>query len=146
MLLTPLLLALAQAATPATAATTHIAIDGHQLTVEVAADNASREHGLMGRTALEHGHGMLFVFPDDAPRWFWMKNTLIPLDILFFGSDARLVSMQLNVPPCTSDPCPSYASNADAKYVVELPAGAADRLHIHQGDTLKLPAKTISAR
>ncbi|MCK5999784.1 DUF192 domain-containing protein, partial [Klebsiella pneumoniae] len=66
-----------------------------RITVELATNAASREHGLMGRTRLASDHGMLFVFPDTQPRWFWMKNTLIPLDILYFDGHRKLVSMQL---------------------------------------------------
>lgn len=146
MLLTTLILGLAQAATTKPAATTWITLHQHQLGVEVAADAASREHGLMNRTHLPRGHGMLFVFTDDAPRWFWMKNTLIPLDILFFDKNATLVSMQLNVPPCKHDPCPAYASNVPARYALELPGGSADRLHLETGDQMTLPATSIVAR
>lgn len=147
MLLTALMLGLAQAATATPAApTSQITLHEHKISIEVAADAASREQGLMNRTHLAKGRGMLFVFPDDAPRWFWMKNTLIPLDILFFDANATLLSMQLNVPPCKHDPCPTYASNGPARYVLELSGGSAERLHIESGDQMTLPTKPIVAR
>ena len=113
-----------------------VQLHGHRFSTELATDDASREHGLMMRTELPADHSMLFVFPDTQPRWFWMKNTLIPLDILYFDADRQLVSMQLDVPPCKADPCPSYPSDAPARYVLELPAGTARRIGVEQGDEL----------
>jgi uncharacterized membrane protein (UPF0127 family) len=113
-----------------------VTLHGHQFTTEFATDDASRERGLMMRTELAPDHSMLFVFPDTEPRWFWMKNTLIPLDILYFGADRKLVSMQLDVPPCKADPCPAYPSDAPARYVLELPAGTARRIGVQTGDAL----------
>jgi uncharacterized membrane protein (UPF0127 family) len=65
-----------------------------------------------------------------------MKNTLIPLDILYFDDNRKLVSMQLDVPPCKADPCPSYPSDLPARYVLELPAGTARRIGAAIGDEL----------
>ena len=113
-------------------------LHGHHFSTELATDDASRERGLMMRTELAADHSMLFVFPDTQPRWFWMKNTLIPLDILYFDADRKLVSMQLDVPPCKADPCPSYPSDAPARYVLELPAGTARRIGVESGDELKV--------
>jgi uncharacterized membrane protein (UPF0127 family) len=113
-----------------------VTLHGHRFTTEFATDDASRERGLMMRKELAADHSMLFVFPDTEPRWFWMKNTLIPLDILYFGADRKLVSMQLNVPPCKADPCPAYPSDAPARYVLELPAGTARRIGVQTGDAL----------
>lgn len=115
-----------------------VELHGHRFSTELATDEASREHGLMLRTELAADHSMLFVFPDTQPRWFWMKNTLVPLDILYFDTDLKLVSMQLDVPPCKADPCPSYPSDAAARYVLELPAGTARRIGVESGDELKV--------
>jgi uncharacterized membrane protein (UPF0127 family) len=117
-----------------------VVLHGHEIGVELATDPASREHGLMGRTRLKPDHGMLFVFPDVQPRTFWMKNTLIPLDILYFDGDRKLVSMQLDVPPCAADPCATYPSDLPARYVLELAAGRAERIGARVGDTLTLDA------
>jgi uncharacterized membrane protein (UPF0127 family) len=113
-----------------------VELHGHRFGTEFATDDASRERGLMMRTELPADHSMLFVFPDTQPRWFWMKDTLVPLDILYFDADRRLVSMQLDVPPCKADPCPSYPSDAPARYVLELPAGTARRIGVQTGDEL----------
>lgn len=133
------------AAVPQTSAPA-VALHGHRFSTEFATDDASREHGLMMRTELAAGHSMLFVFPDTQPRWFWMKNTLIPLDILYFDADRKLVSMQLDVPPCKADPCPSYPSDAPARYVLELPAGTARRIGAQAGDELTVEGTIAPVR
>ena len=115
-----------------------VMLHGQRFSAEFATDASSREHGLMMRTTLAPDHSMLFVFPYTAPQAFWMKNTLIPLDILYFDTDRRLVSMQLNVPPCKADPCPVYPSDAPARYVLELSAGTARRIGAKAGDELKV--------
>jgi uncharacterized membrane protein (UPF0127 family) len=94
----------------------------------------------MMRTELAADHGMLFVFPASNPQAFWMKNTLIPLDILYFDDARRLVSMQLDVPPCKADPCPIYPSSGPARYVLELAAGTARRIGVKVGDPLTVNA------
>ena len=114
----------------------YVELKGHRYTIEIAADDASREHGLMDRTEMAADHGMLFVFDDDMPRTFWMKNTKIPLDMLFFDGDKKLVSIQHSVPPCVADPCPGYSSGAPARYVLELNAGESAKLGLTSGDPI----------
>ena len=125
-------------AAPAAPAATTVQLHGQQFTIELATTDAARTQGLMNRTHLAADHGMLFVFAESAPQAFWMKNTLIPLDILYFDDARRLVSMQLNVPPCKADPCAVYPSNAAARYVLELAAGTARRLGLRNGDVLTI--------
>lgn len=124
-----------RAQTP-TATATEIQLHGQRFSIELATDDAARAHGLMQRTSLAPDHGMLFAFAASAPQAFWMKNTLIPLDILYFDDAKKLVSMQLDVPPCKADPCPIYPSNAPARYVLELAAGTARRIGVRPGDVL----------
>jgi uncharacterized protein len=114
----------------------YVELKGQRYTIELAEDDASREHGLMDRTSMDADHGMLFVFKDDMPRAFWMKNTKIPLDMLFFDADLKLVSVQRNVPPCVTERCPAYSSGAPARYVLELNAGQAEKLGLTSGDAL----------
>ena len=83
-------------------------------------------------------HGILFVFDDDALRVFWMKNTKIPLDMLFLDADGKLISVQANVPPCVADPCPGYSSGAPARYVLELNAGESEKLGLSSGDPIEI--------
>ncbi|WP_300618929.1 DUF192 domain-containing protein [Dokdonella sp.] len=115
-----------------------VEINGKTYTIEIAEDDASRAHGLMERESMPADHGMLFVFQDDAPRAFWMKNCKFPQDMLFFDSQQRLISVQRNVPPCVADPCPAYSSGAPARYVLELNAGQADAIGVHPGDELTI--------
>lgn len=124
--------AIAAAPAPSPGVTLH----GTRFSTELATTDAARERGLMMRTNLPADHSMLFVFADTDLRWFWMKNTLIPLDILYFDADRKLVSMQLDVPPCKADPCPSYPSDRPARYVLELSAGTARRIGATIGDEL----------
>ena len=116
----------------------HVMLAGHRFSVEIATTDAAREHGLMKHTHMAAGHGMLFVYPDAQPRYFWMKDTLIPLDILFFDAQRHLINVSADTPPCKADPCPTYASAAPAQYVLELNAGIVKRLGIKTGERFKL--------
>jgi uncharacterized membrane protein (UPF0127 family) len=99
--------------------------------VEIADDEAERERGLMYRTALAPNRGMLFIFEDAAPRAFWMKNTYIPLDIVYIGADGRIVSIAANAEPFNETPIPS---NGQAKGVLEIYGGRAAQLGLKPGD------------
>ena len=111
--------------------------DGFQVRIEIAADEDTRAQGLMFRDRVPEGTGMLFVFaqPGDFP--FWMKNTLIPLDMIWIDGENRVVHVEANVPPCKADPCPNYPPHALAKYVLELAGGQAARHRVSNGSTLK---------
>lgn len=106
--------------------------------VELADDDAERARGLMFRDAMEPDHGMLFIHDSEEPQAYWMKNTRIALDILYFDGARKLVAQQRNVPPCTlGDRCPPYPSNAPARFVLELNAGQAERLGLEDGAELR---------
>jgi uncharacterized membrane protein (UPF0127 family) len=116
-----------------------VELGNHRYAVEIADDDAERARGLMFRDALEAGHGMLFVHEREEPQAYWMKNTRIPLDILYFDDARRLVSQQRDVPPCAlGDACPPYPSNVPARYVLELNAGQAAALGLREGVELRL--------
>jgi uncharacterized membrane protein (UPF0127 family) len=108
---------------------------GRPVTVrlEVAADPAARARGLMGRSELPEGTGMVFLYPGDVAEAFWMKNTLVPLSIAFVAADGRVVSVA-EMTPCTADPCPSYPPAGPYRYAVELPAGAFEAAGVGEGD------------
>jgi uncharacterized membrane protein (UPF0127 family) len=101
-----------------------------RFTVEVADTPASRERGLMFRRSLQADRGMLFVFDNEAPRQFWMKNTFIALDMLFLSSERKVIGIVAEATPQTLTgrgvPIPS-------RYVVELLGGTAARAHIQVG-------------
>ncbi|MGN6512661.1 MAG: DUF192 domain-containing protein [Lysobacteraceae bacterium] len=114
-----------------------VELHGQRYQVEIARTDAERERGLMFRDALPSGRGMLFIHVRQEPLAYWMKNTRIPLDILYFDEARHLVSQQRDVPPCTlGDACPPYPSSAPARYVLELNAGEAARLGLRDGDAI----------
>lgn len=124
-----------------------VEIAGQRYAVELADDDAERARGLMFRDAMADDRGMLFIHDTQEPQAYWMKNTRIALDILYFDNDRKLVSQQRGVPPCSlGDACPSYPSNAPARYVLELNAGQAEKLKLQDGATLTfgpgIPAPT----
>lgn len=119
-------------------ATSWVKLAGHRYDVEVALTDAQRTRGLMFRDRMDASHGMIFIHPAERPLNYWMKNTHIPLDIFYFDAERRLVSVARNTPACDlGDMCPPYRSEGPAKYVLELNAGIADRLHAKKGDRLQ---------
>lgn len=116
--------------------TSTISIDGNELAVAVAATPSQRSQGLMGVTDLGDLDGMLFVFQTESNGGFWMKDTLIPLDIAFFDREGAFVDV-LTMEPCTIDPCPSYRPGGPYLYAVEAPAG--DLESVGPGSRLQIP-------
>ena len=116
----------------------YVEIKDHRFQIEIAADEAARERGLMFRESMPADRGMLFVFDDAQVRTFWMKNTPLPLDILYFDQNYKLVSVQQRVPSClnSGNNCPVYPSEGPAQYVLELNAGTVGTLGIKPGDTM----------
>ena len=105
-------------------------------TVKLAETEVQRRHGLMFTPYLPKQQGMLFVFEIDAPRQFWMKNTQIPLDMLFFASDGRLVNVVHSAVPFSLTGRNSVGS---ARYVLELNGGVAAEIDIRLDARLVLP-------
>lgn len=99
--------------------------------VEIADSDREREYGLMCRKSMAPDRGMLFIFPQAAPQAFWMRNTLIPLDIIYIGADGKVVSITRNARPLDETPLPSAGP---AKYVLELAAGRAAQIGLLPGD------------
>ena len=115
-----------------------VELGGQRYAIEIADDDAERARGLMFRDELAADHGMLFIHERQEPLAYWMKNTKIPLDILYFDDALKLVSQQRDVPPCSlGDRCPPYPSDAPARYVLELNAGEAARIGLKDGAQLK---------
>jgi hypothetical protein len=88
----------------------------------------------MYRTALPEGRGMLFVFDRDADHGFWMKNTLIPLDMLFIAADGRLVGIHANATPLSTA---QITAGAPSRFVLEVPGGFAARHGVATGDRVE---------
>ena len=115
-----------------------VELAGERYIVEVANDDAERAQGLMFRDSMEPDRGMLFIHDRQERLAYWMKNTRIPLDILYFDEQRKLVSQQRGVPPCSlGDRCPPYPSTGPARYVLELNAGQAERLGLQDGAELR---------
>ena len=108
-----------------------------KINVEIADDISERMHGLMNRTQLGENSGMLFVFDDDNYYQFWMKNTIIPLDIIFIGKDFGIIEIK-NAVPCAKEPCALYGPSKPAKYVLEVNSGFAARNGIKSGNKVIL--------
>ncbi len=104
-----------------------------QIDIEIAENDYERELGLMFRKSMEEKQGMLFVFPGERVLSFWMRNTLIPLDMIFVNENKTIVSISKNAVPLTTN---SHRSNAPAKYVVEVIGGFSDKYNIKAGDRI----------
>ena len=116
----------------------HVVLKGERFYVDLAQTQDQQALGLMFREEMADDAGMLFIFPVEGMRSFWMKNTRIPLDIFYFDAELKLVSVSENARPCKTRRCPSYPSTGPAKYVLELNAGKAAELGVQPGDLLEL--------
>ena len=129
--------AAAQLATFPTAPLTIASSNGqHKFTVEVATTPAQLEQGLMFRRSLAPDAGMLFDFAAPTPAMMWMKNTLIPLDMLFVAADGHIVNIAERAVPQS---LATIAAAAPVRAVIELNGGTAARLGIHAGDRVIFP-------
>lgn len=115
--------------------------DGEVVMLEVARTPEQQDVGLMYRTDLAPDRGMLFPVQPAREMSFWMKGTLIPLDILFLR-DGVVTKIDANVPPCSGEPCTNYTSGAPVDQVIELKAGRAAELGITPGDELLVTPTT----
>ena len=101
--------------------------DKTTVSAEIADTEAKRQQGLMHREKMADNEGMLFIFDVPGEHPFWMKNTLIPLDMLWLDRDLNILHIAHSVPPCKADPCPTYppAAGTRASFVLELVSGFA---------------------
>ena len=113
-----------------------VEVAGQRSSVEIADDDAERARGLMFRDELAPDAGMLFLFRQEAPRAFWMRNTRIPLDIIYLDEERTIVAWSLDTPPCRTRNCPNYPSRRAARYVLEVNAGEMERLGVAIGDSV----------
>lgn len=111
--------------------------DGRSLTLELALTRDEISQGLMFRNSLPDDRGMLFLFVEKRIPSFWMKNTLIPLDMVFLSPDGTIVDIIYNALPCTNDPCPQYVAKTEALAVLEVAAGVAQSYGLSEGIQLK---------
>ena len=114
-----------------------------EIKVEIADTTQERSRGLMFREKLPIDMGMLFVFPEEDERGFWMKNTLIPLDMIFIDAEGRIINIEEAVPePNTSDEnLKTYRSGEPAKYVIETNSSFTERRNVEEGDRVEIPTR-----
>ena len=129
-------------------ATFLIRINGHSFHVELANTPQLLKQGLTGRQHLQPDHGMLFVFPSPTEATMWMKGCTIPLDVLFFDSNKRLINSHTMAIPSPNQPdhtLPTYSSDKPASYALELPAGTTSRLRIRPASTITFSPELLKA-
>jgi hypothetical protein len=106
-----------------------------EVALEIALTPEAQQRGLMYRSSLADDHGMLFVFAAEADHSFWMKNTLIPLDMLFIAADGRIAGIHANATPLSTVP---ITVGQPSRYVLEVPGGYTQRRGIASGDRVEL--------
>ncbi|OGF40462.1 hypothetical protein A2477_01915 [Candidatus Falkowbacteria bacterium RIFOXYC2_FULL_47_12] len=121
-----------------TGATDRVYIKNSCFNVTVADTPAARGRGLMFVTKLNPDAGMLFIFAQSDVYPFWMKNTLIPLDIIWLDENKKIVFIKNNAQPCGADVCLNIVPPAAARYVLEVNANTAERLNWESGDVMQI--------
>jgi uncharacterized membrane protein (UPF0127 family) len=106
------------------------------LQVELADSELKRHQGLMFRKSLPEKEGMLFVFDQEAPHAFWMKNMYIPLDIIWISQDKRIIDIKTNISPCLGQ-CENIVPCGPARYVLEVSSGFVNRNAIKVGEQVR---------
>jgi uncharacterized membrane protein (UPF0127 family) len=110
---------------------------GDRVITAVVADTPERGmYGYMFHREVKEDEGMLFVYPESGSHPFWMKNTLVPLDIVWMDEAFNILYIEAPAKPCQADPCPSYGTPRLSRYVLELRAGTARREGLKPGDRL----------
>jgi len=110
-----------------------VCISGTCVNVEIADNQNERNFGLMFREELDEDRGMIFVYEESDTYTFWMKNTLIPLDMIWINEDNVIVHIA-EAEPCKADPCPTYGPEEPAKYILEVNQGFSQEQDINIGD------------
>ncbi len=111
-----------------------VCFEDNCFTVELAVTPQEQARGLIFRESLDLDKGMLFIFENGEESSFWMKNTLIDLDIIWINEKKEVVFVSKNAQPCNSIPCPVINPNVKAQYVLELNGGTADKIGLEVGD------------
>jgi uncharacterized membrane protein (UPF0127 family) len=105
--------------------------------VEVARTPEQQAQGLMFRESLPANSGMIFLFPEGGLHKFWMKNTMIPLDMIWMDPQGKVLFVSANTPPCKADPCPNYGPEVPASSVLEIAGGMAKKERIAVGASIR---------
>ncbi len=105
--------------------------------IELARTPEEQQRGLMFRESLPERTGMLFLFEDDDPHKFWMKNTMIPLDMIWMDGAGRVLFISADTPPCKADPCPNYGPEVPSRSVLEIAGGLAAKELVTVGSIIR---------
>ncbi len=111
-----------------------ICLENKCFDIEIARTEEEKRTGLMNREHLDSDMGMLFLFENEGVYDFWMKNTLIPLDIIWIGENKEVVFIKENAMLCKLENCETFHSTQKAKYVLEINGGLAEKYGIKAGD------------
>jgi len=111
---------------------------GAVYSLEVVRTPEEQAQGLMFRESLPARHGMLFPFAPPGVHRFWMKNTMIPLDMVWLDADGKVLFVSADTPPCKADPCPSYGPDTPSSSVLEIAGGMAAKEGVKTGAVLRL--------
>ena len=109
--------------------------------IEIAASDGERQQGLMWRSKMDEDHGMLFIFDREEPQSFWMRNTILPLDILFIGADSSINTIYKFTVPYSDQTLPA---KENSMFVVEMNAGYCDRHKVKEGDKIRFTRNSPS--
>lgn len=110
---------------------------GAEYALELALTPEDQAQGLMFRESLPERTGMLFLFPETGPHHFWMKNTMIPLDMIWMDEAGTVLFISADTPPCKADPCATYGPDSPARSVLEIAGGKAKAEGVTVGSVLK---------
>ena len=129
---------------------TEVRIESHRATftipVEIAATPESRQRGLMGRRHLPPDRGMLFIYAEEEPRGFWMKNCLVRIDAAFLATDGHILNVAEMVPEPGREFPRSYPSAAPVRLVLEMPGGWFRDHGVAVGDRVDVPEELLRLR
>lgn len=115
--------------------------DGHVIYVTLAENKDEWAKGLMHVEKLEDDYGMFFIFNDDEVRNFWMKDTLIALDMIFIDSEFKIINIVHDARPCINESCEIHSSIFPARYVLEVNSGFCVKNNVSINDSLRLVRK-----
>ena len=110
---------------------------------QLATTDSEKVEGLMNVTSMPEGKGMLFVYDHESPKRFWMKDTIIPLDMIFIDDVYRIVEIFENVPPCDTEECSIYYTPKGIKYVLEINGGLSKTYGFKIGDLVEFTNESL---
>jgi uncharacterized membrane protein (UPF0127 family) len=114
----------------------NVFVNDNMFKVKVCVTPDTIQKGMMGQNFNSDFNGMLFMLGNNEEQSFWMKNCIIPLDIIFINDDMTIQNIQKNCPPCSSNDCEHYSGHG--KYVLELAGGTCNECGISEGQKIKI--------